>query len=37
MTITVVGQGYEWTNIHYDYRTGSGITYGEMDKLMEIG
>jgi len=37
VVITAVGQGYEWTNICYDYRTGSGITYGGMGKLMEIG
>jgi len=37
VAITAVGQGYEWTNIHYDYRTGSGITYGGIDKPMEIG
>jgi len=37
MAITAVGQGYEWTNIRYDYRTGSGITYGGMSKPMEIG
>ena len=30
MAITAVGQGYEWTSIRYDYRTGSGITYGGM-------
>jgi len=32
MAITAVGQGYKWTNICYDYRTGSGITYGEIGK-----
>jgi len=37
VAITAVGQGYEWTNIHYDYRTGSRITYGGMGKPMEIG
>jgi len=37
MAIIVVRQGYKWTNIHYNYKTGSGITYGEMGKLMEIG
>ena len=37
MAITAVGQGYEWTNIHYDYRIGSGITYGGIGKPMEIG
>jgi len=37
MAITAVGQGYEWTNICYDYRTGSGIIYGGMGKPMEIG
>jgi len=37
MAITAVGQGYKWTNIHYDCRTGSGITYGGMGKPMEIG
>jgi len=37
VAITAVGQGYEWTNIHYNYRTGSGITYGGMGKPMEIG
>ena len=37
MTITAVEQGYEWTNIRYDYRTGSGITYRGMGKPMEIG
>jgi len=36
VAITAVGQGYEWTNIRYDYRTGSGITYEGMGKLMEI-
>jgi len=37
VAITAVGQGYKWTNIHYDYKTGSGITYGGMGKPMEIG
>jgi len=37
VAITAVGQGYEWTNICYDYKTGSGITYGGMGKPMEIG
>jgi len=37
VAIIAVGQESEWTNICYDYRTGSGITYGEMDKLIEIG
>jgi len=37
VAITVVGQGYEWTNICYDYRTDSEITYGGMGKPMEIG
>ena len=37
VAITTVGQGYKWTNIYYDYRTGSGITYEEIDKPMEIG
>jgi len=37
VVITAVGQGYKWTNICYDYRTGSGITYGRMGKPMEIG
>jgi len=37
VTITVVGQEYEWTNICYNYRTGLGITYGEIGKPMEIG
>ena len=37
VAITAVGQGYEWTNIHYDYRTGLEITYGGMGKPMEIG
>ena len=36
VAITAVEQGYEWTNIYYDYRTGSGITYGGMGKPMEI-
>jgi len=36
VAITAVGQGYEWTNIRYDYRTSSGITYGGMGKPMEI-
>jgi len=37
VAITVVGQGYKWINIRYDYRIGSGITYRGMDKPMEIG
>jgi len=37
MVITAVGQGYKWTNIYYDYRTGSEITYRGMGKPMEIG
>jgi len=37
VAITAVGQGYKWTNIHYNYKTGSGITYGGMGKPMEIG
>jgi len=37
VVITAIGQGYEWTNICYDYRTGLGITYRGMDKPMEIG
>ena len=37
MAITAVGQEYEWTNIHCDYRTGSGITYEGIGKPMEIG
>ena len=37
VAITTVGQGYEWTNICYDYRTGSGITYEEIDKPIKIG
>ena len=37
MAITAVGQEYEWTNICYNYRTGSGITYRGMGKPMEIG
>jgi len=36
VAITAVEQGYKWTNICYGYRTGSGITYGEMDKPIEI-
>ena len=36
MAIIAVGQEYEWTNIHYNYRTSSGITYGGMGKPMEI-
>jgi len=37
VAITAVEQEYEWTNIHYDYRTGSEITYEGMGKPMEIG
>jgi len=37
VAITAVEQGYKWTNICYGYRTGSGITYGEMGKPIEIG
>jgi len=37
MAITAVEQGYEWTNIYYDYRTGSGITYRGIGKPIEIG
>ena len=37
VAIIVVGQGYKWTNICYDYRAGSGITYGGIGKPMEIG
>ena len=36
VAITAVGQGYEWISIRYDYRTGSGITYGGIEKPMEI-
>ena len=36
VAITAVGQEYEWTNIRYDYRIGSGIIYGGMGKPMEI-
>jgi len=36
VAITVVGQEYEWTNICYNYRTGSGITYRGMGKPIEI-
>ena len=36
VAITVVEQEYKWTNICYNYRTGSGITYREMGKSMEI-
>jgi len=36
VAIIAVGQGYEWTNICYDYRTGSEITYEGMGKLIEI-
>jgi len=37
VAITAVRQGYKWTNIYYGYRTGLGIIYGGMGKLMEIG
>jgi len=37
MVITVVKQGYEWTNIHYNYKIGSGITNRGMGKPIEIG
>ena len=37
VAITAIEQGYKQTNICYDYRTGSGITYEGMGKLMEIG
>jgi len=36
VVITAVGQGYKWTNICYDYRTGSGITYRGMGRPIEI-
>jgi len=36
VAITTVGQGYEWTNIRYGYKTGSGITYRGIGKPMEI-
>jgi len=37
VAITVVKQGYEWTNIHYNYKIGSGITNRGMGKPIEIG
>ena len=37
VAITVVEQGYKWTNICYNYRTGSGIIYRGIGKPMEIG
>jgi len=37
VAIIVVGQGYEWTSIQYDYWTELGIIYGGMGKPMEIG
>jgi len=37
VAITAVEQGYEWTNIHYNYRIGSGITNRGMGKPIEIG
>jgi len=36
VVITAVEQGYKWANICYNYRTGSGITYGGIGKPMEI-
>jgi len=36
VVITAVGQGYKWTNICYNYRTGSKITYEGISKPMEI-
>ena len=35
MAIIAIGQGYEQTNIHYDYKTGSRIDRG-ISKLIEI-
>jgi len=35
--ITAIEQGYKWTNIYYDYRTGLGITYRGIGKPIEIG
>jgi len=36
VAITGVKQRYKWTNICYDYRTGSEITYRGIGKPMEI-
>jgi len=36
VAITAVEQGYEWTNIHYNYKIGSGITNRGMGKPIEI-
>jgi len=37
VAITSVGQGYESTEGRYDYKTGTGITYGGKGQPMDIG
>ena len=37
VAITSVGQGYESTERRYDYKTGTGTTYGERGQPMDIG
>ena len=37
MTITSVGQGYESTEGHQDYKTGIGTTYNGQRQPMDIG
>ena len=37
MAITSVGQGYESTEGHYDYKTSIGTIYGSRGQLMDIG
>jgi len=37
VAITSVGQGYKSTEGRHDYKTGTGITYGERGQPMDIG
>ena len=37
MAITSVGQEYESTEGHYDYKTSTGTTYGGQGQPMDIG
>ena len=37
VAITSVGQGYELTERHHDYKTSTGTTYGGRGQPMDIG
>ena len=37
MVIASVEQGYESIEGHYDYKTGTGTTYGERGQPIDIG